>query len=145
MAKHNGGCHCGKVKFTAKDPIISVACNCQRCRKLSGSLHLGVIFSEENFSVDGELSSYEYIGGSGNRVHSKFCGTCGSKIYSKAELFEGLVSVKLGVLDDALDFPPQIEVFTNYKLNWLKDNGCIKESFEEAAVAERLTSILENL
>ena len=30
-------------------------------------------------------------------------------------------------------------------INWLKDNGCIKESFEEAAVAERLTSILENL
>ena len=145
MSEHNGGCHCGKVKFTAKDPIISVACNCKRCRKLSCSLHLGVIFSEENFSVDGELSSYEYVGGSGNRVHSKFCGTCGSKIYSKAELFEGLVSVKLGVLDDALDFPPQMEVFTNYKLNWLKDNGCIKESFEEAAVAERLTSILENL
>ena len=48
MTEHNGGCHCGKVKFTAKDPIISVACNCQRCRKLSGSLHLGVIFSEEN-------------------------------------------------------------------------------------------------
>ena len=47
MSEHNGGCHCGKVKFTAKDPIISVACNCQRCRKLSGSLHLGVIFSKE--------------------------------------------------------------------------------------------------
>ena len=145
MSEHNGGCHCGKVKFTAKDPIISVACNCRRCRKFSGSLHLGVIFSEENFSVDGELSSYEYVGGSGNKVNSKFCGICGCKIYSKAELFEGLVSVKLGVLDDALDFPPQMEVFTNYKLNWLKDNGCIKESFEEAADAERITSITENL
>ena len=64
-----------------------------KCRKLSGSLHLGVIFSEENFLVDGELSSYEYVGGSGNKVNSKFCGNCGTKIYSKAELFEGLVSV----------------------------------------------------
>ena len=70
-----------------------------------------MIFSEENFSVDGELSSYEYVGGSGNRVHSKFCGTCGSKIYSKAELFEGLVSVKLGVLDDARFSPADGSVY----------------------------------
>ncbi len=145
MSEHYGGRHCGKVKFTAKDPIISLARNCQRCRKLRGSFHLGVIFSEENFSVHGELSSYEYVGGSGNKVKSKFCGICGSKIYSNAELFEGLVSVKLGVLDGALDFTPQMEVFTNYKPNWLKDNGCIKESFEEAALAKRLKSILENL
>ena len=145
MGEHKGGCHCGKVKFTAKDPIISVACNCKRCRKLSGSLTLGVIFSEENFLVDGQFSSYEYTGGSGNKVKSNFCSVCGSKLFSKAEMFEGLVNVKLGALDDSQDFPPQIEVFTNYKLNWLKDDGCIKESFEEAAVAERLTSILNNL
>ena len=145
MTEHNGGCHSGKVKFTAKDPMISVAYNCQRCHKLSGSLHLGIIFSEKIFSVDGELSSYEYVAGTGNKVNSNFCDICGSKIYSKAELFEGLVSVKLGVLDDAPDFPPQMEVFTNYKLNWLKDSGCTKESFENAEVAERLTSILENL
>ena len=40
---------------------------------------------------------------------------------------------------------PDIEIFTNEKLPWLSDNGCISESFEEAAVMERIEKVLLSL
>ena len=51
----------------------------------------------------------------------------------------------LGAFDDTHAFKPKGEIYTNYKLNWLKDDGCIQESFEEAAVEERLMALLTGL
>jgi hypothetical protein len=38
-----------------------------------------------------------------------------------------------------------MEIFTDKKLKWLKDNGCIKNSFEEAATEERIQAMMENM
>ena len=51
----------------------------------------------------------------------------------------------IGAFDDPHAFKPKGEIYTNYKLNWLKDDGCIQESFEEAAVEERLMALLTGL
>ena len=40
---------------------------------------------------------------------------------------------------------PNMEIFTNYKVTWIRDNGCLKESFEESAVIERIGAMMENL
>ena len=37
MIKHQGGCHCGNIKFTTKyDPMLVMACHCRSCSKISG-------------------------------------------------------------------------------------------------------------
>ena len=35
------------------------------------------------------------------------------------------------------------EIFTNYKVTRICDNGCLKESFEESAVIERIGAMME--
>ena len=56
-----------------------------------------------------------------------------------------IVSTPIGTLDDSTKHEPDIEIFTNSKLNWLSDNGCISERFEEAAVMERIEKVILSL
>ena len=58
---------------------------------------------------------------------------------------DAVMGIVLGAFDDSLQFEPKSEIFTNYKMKWLRDYGCIKESFEEAAVIERIQLLMENL
>ena len=51
----------------------------------------------------------------------------------------------IGIFEKSELFKPKSEIFTNYKLPWLQNDGCIVESFEEAAVGERLMLLLEEL
>ena len=146
MSKHTGGCHCGKIKLeTDLDPMLVSMCNCGRCRTLFGAVALGAMYADEEVSVVGETKAYEFIGGSGMQVVNHFCADCGCRIYSVAESFPGMEAFVVGAFDNATSFQPKGEIFTNYKLPWLKDNGCIQESFEEAAVSERIMILLEAL
>ena len=69
-------------------------------------------------------------------------------VYGKVELeINGhtFQLIPLGTFDDSLQFKPNMEIFTNYKVTWTRDNGCLKESFEESAVIERIGAMMENL
>ena len=79
------------------------------------------------------------------QVINHFFGECGCRIYTIAEAFPGMAAFVVGVFDKATSFEPRGEIFTNYKLPWLKDNGCIQESFEESAESERIMLVLEAL
>ena len=146
MIKHQGGCHCGKVRFTTEyDPLLVGQCNCTRCRRLYGTMSVGAMFGENELEVSGETYEYTFNGGSGMPVHLHSCSTCGTRIYAEPEAFGGMMYVLLGSFDNSLEFEPKGEIFTKYKMRWLRDNGCIQESFEEAAVLERMQALMENL
>ena len=87
--------------------------------------------------------SLELVRGSSSSVDQR--------VVQEDETGRGVVSISLagavtlGAFDDPLQFEPRAEIFANYKLKWLSDNGCIKESFEEGAVAERIQLLMENL
>jgi hypothetical protein len=77
---HQGGCHCGAVRFEVLAPAeIEVSeCNCSICAK-SGYLHL--IVPRERFRLlqgEPELSSYSF--GTGVARHL-FCRRCGIKSF----------------------------------------------------------------
>jgi hypothetical protein len=146
MIKHQGGCHCGKVRFTTEyDPLLVGQCNCTRCRRLYGTMSVGAMFGENELEINGETYEYTFNGGSGMPVHLHSCSTCGTRIYAEPESFGGMIYVLLGSFDNSLEFEPKGEIFTKYKMRWLRDNGCIQESFEEAAVLERMQALMENL
>ena len=146
MSKHTGGCHCGKVSIKSDlEPMLVGKCNCGRCRKLTGAVAVAAMFGEDEVEIQGETSVYEYTGGSGMAVKSNFCSTCGCRIFGKADSFPGMIVIPIGVLDKSLELKPKSETFNNYKLPWLKDDGCIQEKFEESAVEERLMMLLETL
>ena len=77
---HQGGCHCGAVRFEALAPAeIEVSeCNCSICSK-AGFLHL--IVPRERFRLlqgEQELASYRF--GTGVARHL-FCRHCGIKSF----------------------------------------------------------------
>src|ERR1700693_4999733 len=80
MVHHNGGCHCGRVRFEVIAPSrLSVSeCNCSMCSK-SGYLHL--IVPKSRFRLlQGEefLTTYTF-----NTHVAKhfFCSACGVKSF----------------------------------------------------------------
>ena len=145
MIKHNGRCHCGNLSIeTEYDPILTSLCNCSRCRKMFGTVNSGAMFGEQEIVIKGEAKEYTCSGGSGLPVHYFFCPDCGLKICGKYDAFEGFIIIPLGTFDDPHLFRPAAEIFTNYKLDWIKSSS-VKESFEEAAVMERIQLLMENL
>ena len=146
MIKHQGGCHCGKVRFTTDyDPLLVIQCNCNRCQRLMGTLNVFAVFGKEEIEFAGKTTKYTYKGGSGMDAHVYSCPVCCTRVYGEAEAFDGMISVVLGAFDDSLALEPKSEIFTNYKMKWIQDNGCVQESFEEAAIVERLSSLMQNL
>ena len=146
MIKHQGGCHCGKVRFaTEYDPLLVYQCNCKRCRRLMSTVNVGTFFGAPEVEVTGNLKEYVTPGGSGMPFHYFFCPECGTRIYGEAEAIEGVRMIPVGAYDDPTPFEPKLEVFTELKLNWIRDNGCIQSSFEGMGLAERIEALMENL
>jgi len=74
MARYQGGCHCGAVRFTVEldgDPREVLDCNCSICTK-KGFLHL--IVPDAALRFTGEPATYAF----GTHVAKHmFCATCG--------------------------------------------------------------------
>jgi len=78
MAKHKGGCHCGRVGFEVEAPseIEVTECNCSICGK-SGYWHL--IVPKSRFKLlQGSENLLTYTFNTGTAKHL-FCSVCGVK------------------------------------------------------------------
>jgi hypothetical protein len=98
MIKHQGGCHCGRVRFEVLAPAaIEVSdCNCSICAK-SGYLHL--IVPKERFTLlagDDALCTYTFNTGVAKHL---FCATCGVKSFYIPRSHPHGVSVNARCLD----------------------------------------------
>lgn len=116
-----GGCNCGKVRYTLESPPLAVAvCHCSRCRRQSGSaFSVNLIMKAKDVRVDGELAAYEDPESeSGMPVRREFCGACGSPIRSIATAQPKIVAVKAGTLDEPGRFAPGLHIWTCSALPW---------------------------
>lgn len=80
MVTHEGGCHCGRVRFEVEAPAdIEVdECNCSICWR-TGYLHLIVPRSRFRLTAGAEhLSSYRFNTGVAEHL---FCSVCGVKSF----------------------------------------------------------------
>lgn len=80
MIEHQGGCHCGAVKFIVSAPakVEITDCNCSICGK-SGYLHL--IVPADRFKLlqgEGALTTYVF---NTHTAQHKFCKICGIKSF----------------------------------------------------------------
>ena len=96
--KHNGGCHCGRVRFELESPsrIRVTDCNCSIC-SMSGYLHL-IIPREQFRLVQGEefLETYQF--NTGTAKHH-FCKVCGIKAFYIPRSHPDGVSVNARCID----------------------------------------------
>lgn len=117
-----GGCNCGAVRYRAEgEPIVVAQCHCSNCRKQSGSaFSVNLLFKKDAVSHDGDLTVYEDKDTfSGNPVLRKFCGRCGSPIFSETTDGRGMLVVKAGTLDDPAPFAPGVSIWTATALPWV--------------------------
>lgn len=100
---HQGGCHCGAVRFECQlDPAEGTSrCNCSMCAK---GRFWKAIARKEDFRIlqgESELSDYQF--GSKN-IHHLFCRQCGIKPFGRGDM-EAMGGVFYGVNLACLDEP----------------------------------------
>src|SRR5262245_14626172 len=99
-----GGCFCKAVRFRASaPPIFTRVCWCRDCQYLgAGSGTVNVCFATSAFVIESgaaEIRDYASTAASGNRMHRRFCGLCGTALFSEAEARPHLIFVRAGTLD----------------------------------------------
>ena len=145
MIKHRGGCHCGKVRFQAEtDPITVHLCHCVRCQKLQGTVTIYVIFLEV-VQFSGQLSEYVTTSDSGSPVRFSFCPNCGTNMKNTADGYSLTTAIFLSAFDDPTQFEPEWESFCELKPKWLRDDGCIKKSFNGGNSEEMWAYLVEKM
>ncbi|MDX2148983.1 MAG: GFA family protein, partial [Planctomycetota bacterium] len=102
MTPIEGGCLCGAVRFVARaEPVVMRACWCRVCQYFaSGNATVNVAFPSEAVTITGETTDFPSAADSGNRMHRRFCPTCGVHLFSAAEERPHLLIVRAGTLDD---------------------------------------------
>lgn len=118
-----GGCNCGGVRYKIEGkPVVVAQCHCRNCQRQSGSaFSVNLMVKADGVTTTGELTTYEDRDThSGNPVLRRFCGTCGSPIFSELANGNGMVIVKVGTLDAPEAFKPSVSVWTSTKMPWVE-------------------------
>lgn len=121
MARIEGGCLCGRVRYSSEAPAVMTAvCHCRHCQRQSGSAFSIIIgLPKGALQVQGALASYEDVGESGMPVLRRFCSHCGSPILSEVASSPQLDFVKAGTLDDTSWLAPQVHIWCEHRQPWV--------------------------
>jgi hypothetical protein len=99
-----GGCLCGKVRFSAdQPPLRTFACHCKFCQRVTGtSFYAESIFPLDAVQFnDGELRQYEHLSeGSKKKVFVHFCPSCGTTVGLTFERWSEVRAISRGCYDD---------------------------------------------
>jgi hypothetical protein len=128
MAKIEGGCFCGKVRYSAEaEPIFAGVCHCRSCQKITGTSYSVVVaIPAPALTVTGDLKVYDSVGDSGKATHSGFCPNCGSPVTDTADVMEGVVMLRAGTMDDQSWLKPTMEIYCDSKMPWVSLGGDLK-------------------
>lgn len=112
MARHEGGCQCGRVRYAVEvelDQIIS--CNCSRCGKLGSILAFAPESAFELQSGQDALTEYKF---NRHNISHLFCETCGIQSFGLGAAPNGdrMAAINVRCLDDVDVFalnPQQVD------------------------------------
>ena len=117
---HEGGCRCGALRFRLNGaPMLSSACHCTGCQKMSGSaFSLTLTVPAQAFEL---LQGEPVIGGlHGPVAHHYHCDHCKSWVFTRAEGIDWFVNIRTTMLDAPDDQPPFLETWASEKLPWVE-------------------------
>jgi hypothetical protein len=115
-----GGCLCRQVRYRiTAAPIVARICWCRVCQYLAaGNGTVNVCFPSSAITIEGELKDYRSIADSGNVMHRRFCPSCGTALFSEAEVRPHLIFVRAGTLDDPEIAKPASNIWTSQAPSW---------------------------
>jgi hypothetical protein len=111
VSHHQGGCHCGAIRYSVEiDPDAqAIACNCSMCGRSGTFLQF---VPEDKFKLEkgeGNLTDYQF---NKHKIHHVFCKTCGIKSFARGEGPKGpMVAINVRCLDGVDPFTVKTQHF----------------------------------
>ena len=118
-----GGCACRFVRYgmTSK-PLFVHCCHCTRCQRETGAAFAlnAMIEADRVELLQGEVEVVNMPSLSGKGQQIARCPKCRVALWSNyAGAGDAVRFVRVGTLDEAGCFPPDIHIFTSTKLRWV--------------------------
>lgn len=124
----------------AAAPVISMACHCRGCQKLtSGPYSLTMMVPKAGFEVLEGATEIGALHKSDIRHH--YCVYCKSWVYTEGERLQGFVNFRSTMLEDARWVSPYIESYTAEKLPGVVSGA--KKSFEGFPPSDQYGPLME--
>lgn len=119
-SSHAGGCLCGAVRYAASaPPVLEGNCHCRDCQKASGGPYAPTLFFDDStVEITGNIQYFESIGGSGQPIRRGFCPNCGSQLFGRPSIRQGMLGIRAGTLDDPSAYQPKAEIFVAHAAAW---------------------------
>lgn len=118
-----GGCTCRHVRYRLSGaPMIVHACHCLWCQRETGTVHaLNAVYEAErviHIAAEPEVVDTPSASGKGQKIAR--CPKCKVAIWSNYPT-SGVLSrfVRVGTLDEPHLLPPDIHIYTAFKLPWV--------------------------
>jgi hypothetical protein len=123
--KLEGGCVCGKVRYSAEaEPIFVGVCHCTTCQKASGgAFNVVVAVPKPSLNLQGSTHTFTGHGDSGKATYRQFCPDCASPVAMSAEIMPDVVMLPAGTLDDRSWVKPAMEIFCDSAQPWVSLGG----------------------
>lgn len=117
MTTYTGGCLCGHIRYAFDAQTLEGgSCYCRDCQRATGSPMTTVTMTDA-LRVSGETRTYSLQSAADRTVTRHFCPTCGSQLFTDAEMVPGARFVKCATLDD----PSALHLIANYWLSAAAD------------------------
>lgn len=115
---HEGGCHCGALRYRVRTLSDDVAhCHCSICRRVSGGLVVTWLTLP--------LGDFQWLGGEPRcyvapaSCKRYFCGQCGAHVALVSTHSPDTVDVSVTTLDHPQMVRPHKHIWTDSRLPWL--------------------------
>jgi len=121
MARINGQCLCGDVRFSAPEAHHIDVCHCDMCRRWTGSAFIGV-----DYRVDGiELTKSKGLKlfNSSDWAKRGFCANCGSSLFYRLNDNNSFWAVSAGSLEVPKGLALEKEIFIDEKPDYYDFSG----------------------
>lgn len=135
--KLEGGCHCGKVRFSVESdaPYPYMRCYCSICRrtagaggyainlsgrfqtmKITGGDHVGAYQVKKNRTEGADGADADELSG----ARRAFCRECGSALWVYSPAWPELIHPFAGAITTKLPSPPEtVHIMLDYKADWV--------------------------
>lgn len=120
---YEGRCTCGAVRYRLSSaPLFVQSCHCSWCRRESGTAFAtnAIIEADRVTLLQGTPERVDTPSNSGKGQAVFRCPACRIALWSNyAGAGDKLRFVRVGTLENPENFPPDMQIFTAYKLPWV--------------------------
>lgn len=117
---HQGGCHCGAVRYEASaPPERNSICHCTDCRRASGApLVAWALYAAGDVKV---INGAPKVRASSEHGRRHFCADCGTGLfYTNDQIFKDQIDVQSATLDDPdVIMVPAVQVQVAERIGWM--------------------------